>query len=54
MPFTSKSQVKACYAQKAKAKAQGKKSDWDCDAWAKETGSIKRLPEKKKQNKTGK
>lgn len=44
MPFKSKQQVKACFAQKAKAKAQGKKSEWDCDAWAKETKSIKKLP----------
>ncbi len=41
MPFKSRQQVKACYAQKAK----GKKG-WDCDKWAKETKSIKALPKK--------
>lgn len=51
-PFKSKQQVKACFAQKAKAEAKGKKSDWDCDKWAKETKSIKNLP--KKKSKTGK
>ena len=43
MPFKSKAQVRACYAKNDPA--------WDCDEWAKETKSIKKLPEKVKKGK---
>lgn len=43
MPFKSKSQVRACFAKKNK--------DWNCKKWAKETGDIKGLPEKKSKKK---
>ena len=49
-PFKSKSQIKACFAKKAKGQAKG----WDCDKWAKETPSIKSLPKKVSKNKKGK
>lgn len=41
MPFKSKAQVRACFAQND--------PNWNCHEWAKETESIKALPEKKKQ-----
>lgn len=41
MPFRSKSQVSACFAQNS--------PDWDCHKWAKETKNIKNLPKKLKK-----
>jgi len=39
MPFKSKAQVRACFAQK--------NPQWDCKAWAKETKRpLSKLPEK--------
>lgn len=43
MPFQSKSQQRACYAQKD--------PKWDCDKWSDET-NFKKLPEKKKKPKS--
>lgn len=43
MPFRSKAQMKACYAQKRR----NPNSKWDCRKWAKETSNLKSLPEHK-------
>lgn len=45
MPFTSKSQMKKCFAMKRRGQAKG----WDCKKWAKETPNIKNLPDKKEE-----
>jgi len=34
MPFVSKQQLKACYAQRRRAIREGKPVIWDCDEWA--------------------
>ena len=41
MPFTSKAQMKKCFAMKGRNQAKG----WDCESWAHKTKSIKKLPE---------
>ena len=43
MPFKSKMQLRACYAQK--------NPKWDCHKWAKETPSFKSLPKYAKHRK---
>ncbi len=42
MPFSSKSQMRKCFALKAKGGGKG----WDCKKWAHETKNIKSLPKK--------
>ena len=42
MPFKSKAQWKKCFAMKARGEA----GSWSCKKWAKETGSLKKLPSK--------
>lgn len=46
MPFKSKAQMRACFARHDK--------NWDCKAWAKETGNTKKLPERLKKGTGGK
>jgi hypothetical protein len=38
MPFKSKQQMKACYAQN--------NPKWDCKKWSKETKNLKSLPKR--------
>jgi hypothetical protein len=38
MPFKSKAQMKACYAQN--------NPKWDCKKWSKETKSLQSLPKR--------
>lgn len=38
MPFKSKAQMRACYAQHKKG--------WDCTEWSRETKNVKSLPER--------
>jgi len=47
MPFQSKSQMRACYAQMSRDKKAGRKSKWNCHKWAHETRNIRNLPEYK-------
>lgn len=47
MPFTSKSQMKACFAKRKAAEKKGEEFTWDCNLWARETPNIKNLPEYK-------
>ena len=42
MPFVSRSQVRACYAEKRR----NPKSTWDCEEWKSETKDEKSLPER--------
>lgn len=42
MPFKSKKQMKACFAQN--------KPGWNCKEWVKHTPDIKSLPEHLKQH----
>jgi hypothetical protein len=42
MPFTSKAQMKKCFAMRGRGQAKG----WNCEEWAHKTKSIKKLPEK--------
>ena len=44
MPFKSKSQRRACWAQYRRDKKAGKEPQWDCKKWEKETTG--KLPEK--------
>ena len=44
MPFQSKSQLRTCFSKEAKAKAQGKKTGWNCKKWLKETKDPDCLP----------
>ena len=44
MPFKSKQQMKACFAQKS--------PKWDCKKWAKETKNLKSLPKKVSRKKS--
>lgn len=44
MPFVSKMQLKACYAQKSRAKKEGRPFNWDCSEWYKETENFDKLP----------
>jgi hypothetical protein len=41
MPFTSKAQMKKCFAMKGRGQAKG----WNCEEWAHKTPSLKKLPE---------
>ena len=43
MPFQSKSQVRACFANKRR----NPNSTWNCREWLHETSNVKSLPEKK-------
>lgn len=43
MPFVSKQQLKACYAQRRRAQKEGKSVKWDCDEWMEQT-DYKTLP----------
>jgi hypothetical protein len=42
MPFTSKAQMKKCFAMKGRGQAKG----WNCEEWAHKTKNLKKLPEK--------
>lgn len=44
MPFTSTRQMAVCYNKEINAKARGKSSGWDCDAWLSETPDPACLP----------
>lgn len=44
MPFVSKAQARACWAQYNRAIRAGKTPSWDCQKWADET-DYSRLPE---------
>lgn len=51
MPFKSKSQMRACWAQKRRSEERGEKSTWDCHKWYHEGGGAKqfaKLPDRKK------
>ena len=41
MPFKSKSQIRACYAKRARGEA----GTWDCEEWSDATKDPKKLPE---------
>lgn len=43
MPFKSKAQMKACYAQH--------KAGWNCKEWSAATSNVKALPEHVKKSK---
>lgn len=45
MPFLSKSQERACWARYKQRLLSGKKIDWDCIEWRRQT-NYKNLPEK--------
>jgi len=44
MPFVSKQQMRACYAQRSAAIREGRPVTWDCDEFARETEDKKKLP----------
>lgn len=46
MPFRSKSQIRACYAQKSKDLKNNKIPKWNCDLWLSHTKNINKLPDK--------
>jgi hypothetical protein len=47
MPFQSKAQIRACYAQKSRAEKEGRVATWDCKKWYAETKSPKKLNQRK-------
>jgi hypothetical protein len=49
MPFQSKSQMRAAFAQEAADKKAGRKPRWNAHKWAEHTPNIKDLPEHVKQ-----
>lgn len=44
MPFVSKQQMRACYAQKSQALKENKPVTWDCKKFSQETHNISDLP----------
>jgi hypothetical protein len=48
MPFQSKSQLRACFALKAKMEKEGKTPTWDCHKWYHESETpFQKLPDYK-------
>ena len=46
MPFRSKSQIRACYAQRSKDLKNNRKPKWNCKLWLSHTKNIKNLQDK--------
>lgn len=51
MPFKSEAQRRKCWSLKRQMELQGKKSNWDCEKWEKETKKLKRNSKKSKKSK---
>jgi hypothetical protein len=46
MPFKSKAQLRTCYKKKFEAEEKGKRANWDCDEFLRETPDPSCLPER--------
>jgi hypothetical protein len=54
MPFVSKAQERACWAQYNRDKAAGKTPSWDCHEWAAASPAWADLPDVAKKSKSKK